>query len=183
MAFSSSGGNGGRPGMMSEINVTPLVDVMLVLLIIFMVTAPMMTQGLDVNLPKVDSTALQTEDKQTVLTIKMDGSIYLDDFLITAGPVNLANQVQQTMQTKGSSSVFLKADQATPYGNVAEVMGQLRQAGITSIGLVTEPADRKPGAQPALSNQTRPAAQAAPARPAAPPVTAPARPSGSGQAN
>jgi len=184
MAFSSSGGNGGRPGMMSEINVTPLVDVMLVLLIIFMVTAPMMTQGLDVELPKVDSTTLQTEDKQTVLTVKMDGSIFLDELPITGGPGNLAFQVQETMKTKGSSTVFLKADQATPYGNVAEVMGQLRQAGITSIGLVTEPADRTAKDNPAV---TPPGGQTAPPAPQvrvpAPPVSAPPRPSGSGQSN
>ncbi len=76
MAFDSGGGQGGRPGMMSEINVTPLVDVMLVLLIIFMVTAPMMTQGLDVELPKVDAQALRTEERQTVLTIKADGTVF-----------------------------------------------------------------------------------------------------------
>jgi len=137
MAFSS---NGGRPGMMSEINVTPLVDVMLVLLIIFMVTAPMMTQGLDVNLPKVDTTALQTEDQQTILTIKPDGTVFLDEFEVPT--VDLAFKVAQVMETKGSKTVFLKADQSTAYGDVAAVMGQLRQAGITSIGLVTDPADK-----------------------------------------
>jgi len=142
MSFSASGGNGGRPGMMSEINVTPLVDVMLVLLIIFMVTAPMMTQGLDVNLPKVDSTALQTEEQQTILTIKANGEIFLDEFTVTE--TNLAFQVAETMKTKGNQTVFLKADQDTPYGTVAGVMGQLRLAGITSIGLVTDPADRTP---------------------------------------
>lgn len=139
MSFHSSGGQGSRPGMMSEINVTPLVDVMLVLLIIFMVTAPMMTQGLDVNLPKVDATALQTEEEQTVLTIKVDGSLFLDEFQV-AGE-NLAFQVTEVMKLKGNTTIFIKADQATPYGQVARVMGQLRKAGITSVGLVTEPAD------------------------------------------
>ncbi len=140
MSFSASGQSGGRPGMMSEINVTPLVDVMLVLLIIFMVTAPMMTQGLDVNLPKVDSQALQTEQQQTILTIKANGELYLDDFKVT--PDNLAYQVTQVMQVKKNQTVFLRADQDTPYGFVATVMGQLRAAGITSVGLVTEPVDR-----------------------------------------
>lgn len=134
------GGNGGRPGMMSEINVTPLVDVMLVLLIIFMVTAPMMTQGLDVNLPKVDSQALQTEEQQTILTIKADGAIFLDEFAVPV--TNLAYQVAEVMRVKKNQTVFLRADQDTPYGAVAGVMGQLRQAGITSVGLVTEPADQ-----------------------------------------
>lgn len=166
MAFSGSGGNGGRPGMMSEINVTPLVDVMLVLLIIFMVTAPMMTQGLDVNLPKVDSTALQTEDQQTILTIKPDGTVFLDEFEVPTA--DLAFKVAQVMEAKGSKTVFLKADQATAYGDVAAVMGQLRQAGITSIGLVTDPADRPsppadaaaPGQKTSALVSTRPATAA-----------------------
>ena len=166
MAFSGSGGNGGRPGMMSEINVTPMVDVMLVLLIIFMVAAPMMTQGLDVDLPKVDSNALQTGDKQTILTVKADGSIYLDEYAV--GTENLAYQVTEVMKTKGNQSVFIRADRTTAYGDVAGVMGQLRKAGITSIGLVTEPAEtgapaQLPPAAPARPNQ--PAPDRAPAQP------------------
>ena len=140
MAFGSGGL--GRPGMMSEINVTPLVDVMLVLLIIFMVTAPMMTQGLDVELPKVDAQALQTEEKQTVLTIKADGTVFLDEFEIEGS--DLAFQVARVMEVNGAKTVFLKADHNVVYGAVAGVMSQLRQAGVTSIGLVTEPADRPP---------------------------------------
>lgn len=140
MALSAGGGQGGRPGMMSEINVTPLVDVMLVLLIIFMVTAPMMTQGLDVELPKVDAQALRTEEEQTVLTIRVDGAVFLDEHQVSGA--NLAFQVAQVMNAKGSKTVFIKADQNAAYGAVAAVMSQLRQAGITSIGLVTEPADR-----------------------------------------
>jgi biopolymer transport protein TolR len=141
MAFGSGGGQGGRPGMMSEINVTPLVDVMLVLLIIFMVAAPMMTQGLDVELPKVDAQALQTGERQTVLTIRADGAIFLDEHEVSGE--NLAFQVAQVMKVKENQTVFLKADQNVAYGAVAGVMSQLRQAGITSIGLVTEPADRR----------------------------------------
>ncbi|MDL2226278.1 protein TolR [Deltaproteobacteria bacterium OttesenSCG-928-M10] len=158
MSMGSGGAGGGRPGMMSEINVTPLVDVMLVLLIIFMVTAPMMTQGLDVNLPKVDSQALQTEEQQTILTVKSDGAIFLDEFEVPEA--NLAFQVAEVMKTKGSQTVFLKADQNTPYGNVAGVMAQLRKAGITSVGLVTEPADRT--ASPETSQPAPPQRTAAP---------------------
>ena len=113
MAFSASGGNGGRPGMMSEINVTPLVDVMLVLLIIFMVTAPMMTQGLDVNLPKVDSQALQTEQQQTILTIKADGTIFLDEFAVPVAnlayqedPLPFRKESLPGLQTKGLKIFF-----------------------------------------------------------------------------
>ena len=138
MAFSPPG-QGGRPGMMSEINVTPLVDVMLVLLIIFMVTAPMMTQGLDVELPKVDAQALQTEDQQTVLTVMADGTVFLDEHQVSGA--ELAFQVAQVMAAKGTRTVFLKADHNAAYGAVARVMSQLRRAGITSIGLVTEPAE------------------------------------------
>ena len=126
--------------MMSEINVTPLVDVMLVLLIIFMVAAPTMTQGLDVNLPKVDTAALQTEEEQTILTIKENGALFLDELQVPGD--NLAYQVAEVMKTKGNATIFIRADQATPYGQVAKVMGQLRKAGITNVGLVTEPADR-----------------------------------------
>ncbi|MDR2946458.1 MAG: ExbD/TolR family protein [Candidatus Adiutrix sp.] len=177
MSFGTSGGNGGRPGMMSDINVTPLVDVMLVLLIIFMVTAPMMIQGLDVNLPNVkDAPPLPTEQKQTVLTIQADGTASLDEITV-ADPSRLAYQVQGVMEANGSKTLFLKADQATPYGTVAAIMGQLRQAGITSIGLVTEPADQA-GVQPPAQGA---AAQSAPAPrtagQAAPP-TAPRRPAG-----
>jgi biopolymer transport protein TolR len=141
MAFGSGDGRAGRPGMMSEINVVPLVDVMLVLLIIFMVAAPMMIHGLDVELPKVDAQALQTEEQQTVLTIKADGTIFLDEHEVSGD--NLAFQVAQVMKTKGekAQTVFLKADHNVRYGAVAVVMSQLRQAGIASIGLVTEPAD------------------------------------------
>lgn len=155
MSFSSSGGNGGRPGMMSEINVTPMVDVMLVLLIIFMVAAPMMTQGLDVELPKVDSTVpMDPQEKQTVLTIKPDGSVFLDEFQVTT--TDLGHQVSQVMKAKGSKIVFLKADQATAYGDVAVVMGQLRAAGITSIGLVTDPADKSSGTPPLGQRSVKP---------------------------
>jgi TolR protein len=173
MSFSTSGGNGGRPGMMSEINVTPMVDVMLVLLIIFMVAAPMMTQGLDVNLPKVDSTPLPTEDKQTVLTIKPDGTVLLDEDQVTTE--NLAYQVSAVMKANNSKMVFLRADQATAYGDVAAVMGQLRAAGITSIGLVTDPADKS--AAPQGQAPIQPSAGASAPAPTAPaPVAAPTAP-------
>jgi len=140
MAFGSGTGQGGRPGMVSEINVVPLVDVMLVLLIIFMVAAPMMTQGLDVELPKVDAQALQTEEKQTVLTIMADSTLFLDEFQVSGA--DLAFQLARVMEAAGSRTVFLKADHSVSYGVVAGVMSQLRQAGVTSIGLVTEPPER-----------------------------------------
>ena len=151
MSFSS--GNGGRPGMMSEINVTPLVDVMLVLLIIFMVAAPMMTQGLEVNLPKVDSQAIPTEDKQTILTVTVDGKVLLDKIELSSVD-NLAYQVKQVMDTKGSQMILIRADREASYGSVAQVMSRLQQAGIVNIGLVTEPAERQ-GTLPAAGGAGR----------------------------
>jgi biopolymer transport protein TolR len=132
--------NNSRP-MMSEINVTPMVDVMLVLLIIFMVAAPMMTQGLEVDLPKVDAKAMRTDQNLVVLTVQADGSVLLDETRL-AGINNLDAQVKEVMKTKNTESLFLKADQAVPYGRVAAIMGALREAGITNVGLVTDPADR-----------------------------------------
>ncbi|MDR1395294.1 MAG: protein TolR [Deltaproteobacteria bacterium] len=131
----------GRP-MMSEINVTPMVDVMLVLLIIFMVAAPMMTQGLEVDLPKVDARAMRTDQNLVVLTVLADGRVLLDETPL-ASIDSLDAQVREVMRTKNTQSIFLKADQAVPYGRVAAVMGALREAGITNVGLVTEPADRR----------------------------------------
>ena len=164
MAFGSDSGQGGRPGMMSEINVTPLVDVMLVLLIVFMVAAPMMTQGLDVNLPKVEAQTFQTEERQTVLTIRADGAVFLDENEVSVA--NLPFQVVQVLKDKESRTVFLKADQDVTYRAMAGVMSQLRQAGVTSIGLVTEPVDRTAEAAP--SEPVDRTAEAAPSEPAAP---------------
>jgi biopolymer transport protein TolR len=131
-------GSGSKHSYLGEINVTPMVDVMLVLLIIFMVAAPMMTQGLEVDLPKVDASALRTDESMVVLTVTQSGQVLLDDAPL-ADINNLDAQIRRVMETKGTESVFLKADRAVPYGRVASVMGMLRMAGITNIGLVTEP--------------------------------------------
>ncbi|MDR2354545.1 MAG: biopolymer transporter ExbD [Deltaproteobacteria bacterium] len=138
MAFSFEDPFKSRPSMLSDINVTPMVDVMLVLLIIFMVAAPMMTQGLDVELPKVDSTVMRTDQNMVVLTVTKGGQVLLDDSPL-ADINNLDAQIKQVMLTKGTESVFLRADKDVPYGRVAQVMGTLRLAGITNVGLVTEP--------------------------------------------
>jgi biopolymer transport protein TolR len=140
MAFGSNNGGFEGRSLMSDINVTPMVDVMLVLLIIFMVAAPMMTQGLDVELPKVDASVIPTDNSMVIITVKADGTVILDGATL-ANIDNLDAQVRQVMRTKGTERLFLKADRTVPYGRVAGVMGALRTAGITNVGLVTEPAD------------------------------------------
>ena len=131
-------GNGGRGQMVSEINVTPFVDVMLVLLIIFMVTAPMMTQGIDVQLPESAAPAIPSEEELLMVTIDKDQKIFINENQVdlnVLGP-KLSAMYQNQQQHKGA---FLRADEKLPYGFVVEVMGTIRQAGIDQIGMVTEP--------------------------------------------
>jgi len=117
-------GSGSR-GMVSEINVTPLVDVMLVLLIIFMVTAPMMTQGVDVKLPESSAPAIPSDDERLLVTITQDRKIYINDNLVESGELEskLEAITQNRLDKKG---VFLRADEKIPYGYVMEVMGLIR---------------------------------------------------------
>ena len=120
---------------MSEINVTPLVDVMLVLLIIFMVTAPLLQQGIDVNLPKARGKDLPPEERIT-LVIKKEGSIFLND-----RQVSMKEMKERLVSvSRLNPNVFLKADRTVPYGLVVEVMGEIKDAGIEKLGMVTEPA-------------------------------------------
>lgn len=135
MAFNAGGDN--NRSLMSEINVTPLVDVMLVLLIIFMVTAPMMMQGMDVELPKVDATAMRSEGERVVLTLNAKGEIFIDEFPATMEDLGL--KVKRRMEVLKTDQVYLRADQSIPYGQVAQVMASVREAGINTLGLVTEP--------------------------------------------
>lgn len=123
--------------VLSEINVTPLVDVMLVLLIIFMVTAPMMQQGLDVELPQTANTGVPTTDEPFILVIKKDGSVHAGE---TRMRVNeLKTKLAAIFATRKNKQVYIQADRAVSYGTVAEVMGEVRAAGIYSIGMITLP--------------------------------------------
>lgn len=120
--------------MMSEINVTPLVDVMLVLLIIFMVTAPLMHQGLDVELPNAKGKELPSEQRIDITIVK-DGSIQLD-----GGRVTMEQLGRKLREMNASQpSVFLRADKSVPYGLVVEVMAEIKGAGLERLGMVTEP--------------------------------------------
>jgi biopolymer transport protein TolR len=143
MAMTLPGSRGGRFGpALSDINVTPLVDVILVLLIIFMVTAPMMTRGIDVRLPKTESGADATEDR-LVVSVDHSNTIYLND-----RPVNLyllTDRLKTEMQRSGQEFVFLRADQEVSYGRVMMVMDQIKKAGADRVGMVTQPAPRAPG--------------------------------------
>jgi len=136
MATTLPGGGGGRFGpSLSDINVTPLVDVILVLLIIFMVTAPMMTRGIDVRLPKTESGTDATEQR-LVVTVDTDNTVYLNE-----RPVNLAlltDRLKTEMKRTGLDFVFLRADQEVPYGRVMLVMDQIKKAGADRVGMVTQ---------------------------------------------
>jgi len=123
--------------VMSEINVTPFVDVMLVLLIIFMVTAPLLQQGIDVNLPKAKGKDMPPEER-IALVIKRDQKIYMNETPVTVG--EMRRKLESV--SKMNPNVFLKADKDVPYGLVAEVMGEIKEAGIEKLGMVTEPAIR-----------------------------------------
>ncbi|MFQ5345809.1 MAG: protein TolR [Mariprofundus sp.] len=122
---------------MGEINVTPLVDVMLVLLIIFMVTAPLLTQGVNVDLPEADAPSLQQNVEPLVVTIAADGDIHIQKHTINIK--QLAPRIQAMRKVKPDLPVFIRGDAKTPYGRVAEVMALLESAGIKKVGLVTEP--------------------------------------------
>lgn len=120
--------------VMSEINVTPFVDVMLVLLVIFMVTAPLMQQGIDVNLPKAKGKELPPEER-LIVTVKSSGDIFLNDMPVSLS--ELKNKLSHL--SKSNPEVFLRADRSVSYGLVAEIMAEIKDAGIERLGLVTEP--------------------------------------------
>ncbi|HNY65796.1 MAG TPA: ExbD/TolR family protein [Deltaproteobacteria bacterium] len=133
-----------KPGKhMAEINVTPFVDVMLVLLIIFMVSAPMMKEGMKVDLPNVEARALETQSQDLVITINKDRTLDINGSAIEFDRLGVI--LGQIREERGVDSVFLQADKAVAYGYVAEVMALIRTTGLTKIGLVTQPPVKNKG--------------------------------------
>jgi biopolymer transport protein TolR len=123
--------------LMSDINVTPFVDVMLVLLIIFMVTAPMMTNGVKVETPSTTLQKMDVDEKSLVISIDASRRVYINKYELNASEVR--EKLPTILDVKQTSEVYLKADKSLPYGLVMDVMAQIRDAGIEKIGMVTEP--------------------------------------------
>ena len=132
----TSGGN--NKELMSEINVTPFVDVMLVLLIIFMVTAPMMVQGLNVDLPEASAKPLESEKEHLVITIDKEHQVFINDYQVTVE--SLGAKLVKILQNRSDQDVYLKADKSIPYGIVVQVMAEIKGAGVDDLGMITEPA-------------------------------------------
>ncbi|WEZ82607.1 protein TolR [Rhizobium sp. 32-5/1] len=145
MAMGGSKGSGGgrrrrgRGGkaIMSEINVTPFVDVMLVLLIIFMVAAPMMTVGVPIDLPETQAKALNSETQPITLSVKTNGEVFLQE---TPIPLEEIVAKLEAIATTGySERIFVRGDATAPYGVIADVMTRIQNSGFKNIGLVTQP--------------------------------------------
>ncbi|MGA7762219.1 MAG: protein TolR [Candidatus Binataceae bacterium] len=132
MAFES----GQRGQFASQINVTPLVDVMLVLLVIFMVTAPMIQQGVEVSVPRVKASALPGKEEQFVVSITRNQEIYLNDTKL--GLDQLTEKLQAIAIARPDREVFVRADEEVPYGAVIKTMAAIKAAGIENVGMVTE---------------------------------------------
>jgi len=126
---------------LSEINVTPFVDVMLVLLIIFMVTAPMMQEGVDVNLPQANGKSLPTKEQRMTVTITSNKEIYLNERKIEFS--DLGDKLRKIFQDRTDKELFLKADEVVPYGFVVKTMSVIRNAGIDQLGMVTVPLEER----------------------------------------
>ena len=130
---------GGRNGFMSEINVTPFVDVMLVLLIIFMVTAPLMMQGVNVSLPEATAKPLTSEKEHLLITIDTSQRIFINDVEVTLD--FLQEKLSLILGGGLDREVYLKADRDIAYGTVVRVMSEIKAAGVEKLGMVTIPAD------------------------------------------
>jgi biopolymer transport protein TolR len=135
MAF--GGGDGGPRRAMTDINVTPLVDVMLVLLIIFMVTAPLIQSGVKVDLPRASAQQMEHQEEKLVLTITRDRRVFLGKTEIA--PAELERKLSANARLQKDKELYLHADRSLPYGQVVEIMAVARRAGVESLGMITDP--------------------------------------------
>jgi biopolymer transport protein TolR len=145
----TGGGNSGD--LMSDINVTPFVDVMLVLLIIFMVTAPMMMQGVDVSLPEATAEPLESEKEHLIITIDTKNQVFINDFQVSVD--GLGEKLKKILEGRSDREVFLKADKDISYGAVIHVMAEIKGAGVEKLGMVTVPADFEKESQKSKSKK------------------------------
>ena len=127
----------GNDQLMSEINVTPFVDVMLVLLIIFMVTAPMMVQGVDVDLPKATAKALKGDEERLIISIDVDRKVFINEQVVSVEI--LTHKLGAILENFDKKNVYLRADKNVPYGIVVNVISKIKKAGIDSLGMITLP--------------------------------------------
>lgn len=126
---------------LADINVTPFVDVMLVLLVIFMVTAPMMQEGIDVNLPQAQGKTLPSKEKRITISITRENEIYLNERKVEFSL--LEDTLKKIYQNRSDREIFLRADQTVPYGFVVKTMGAIKSAGIEQLGMITVPLETK----------------------------------------
>ncbi len=132
-------GRGGRRAM-SDINVTPMVDVMLVLLVIFMVTAPLITAGVDVDLPKASASQMTGQDEPLVVSLTKDGDIYLMDSQVNRD--DLVAKLRAITENKRDTRIFVKGDKAVDYGQVMDLMGRINEAGFSKVALIADLPDK-----------------------------------------
>ncbi|MFO8083994.1 MAG: protein TolR [Desulfobacterales bacterium] len=125
--------------LMSDINVTPFVDVMLVLLIVFMVAAPMMIEGVEVSLPQATSKPMETEQEQLIVSVNKKGEIFLNDYEVALD--ELGEKLNLIIKGQSDREVYLRADKEIPYGIVVRVMSEIKNIGVERLGMVTEPQD------------------------------------------
>lgn len=145
MAFTSSNNTKGPRNSLAEINIVPLVDIMLVLLIIFMVTAPLLQEGIDVDLPQASASAAPSGKDDKIITINKSGEIFLSNDPATVyNSETLGSRLSTLFEGQSEKVVYLRADRNVPYGSVVQVMSACKQAGIDRIGMVTEPETAKP---------------------------------------
>lgn len=131
----------GRKKLVSDINVTPLVDVMLVLLIIFMITAPMMTQGVNVELPETTAKSLRQEDKPVVISVTKEGDISINNIPLVRAL--LIQELQKKYESNKEQSIFIRADKNALYGSVVTLMADIKSVGFDKIGMITKPPEKE----------------------------------------